>query len=437
MRKIGRWLLLTIASLALFSILAVLVLRWVPPPTSSVMLQRTLSEARSQDFRWVPLQEIAPAAALAVVAAEDQKFPSHWGFDLEAIWDAVFHHAQGGRLRGASTLTQQVARNLFLWQGRSYLRKALEAWFTGVLELLWPKERILEVYLNIAEMGERTFGIESASQNYFGRSACRISRGQAALLAAVLPNPRRYRADQPSHYVTERQRWILRQMEQLGGTIYLRGILPRNAGASCDPAAGTAPAAGDWNQRRIRQEHRKEFTPALSFHSSRMHAILEPQRREPSTMPTIANSEDELRMKTVKHILEKKGYEVWSLSADQTVYEALVVMAEKNVGALTILLEGRLIGVFTERDYSRSLPLAERSSKETKIGEVMTRRVAVVHPEQAVEECMALMTEKRVRHLPVLDGEQLVGIVSIGDLVKSIIAEQQFIIEQLERYITG
>ncbi len=142
-------------------------------------------------------------------------------------------------------------------------------------------------------------------------------------------------------------------------------------------------------------------------------------------------------MKTVKHLLEKKGYEVWSLGPDQTVYEALALMTAKNVGALAVLDNGQLIGVFTERDYARSLPLAEKSSKDIKVAEVMTRRVVVVHPEQTVEECMALMTEKRVRHLPVLEGEELVGIVSIGDLVKSIIAEQQFLIEQLERYITG
>ena len=163
---------------------------------------------------------------LAVVASEDQKFPGHLGFDLDAIKDAVTEHAQGGRLRGASTLTQQVARNLFLWQGRSFLRKGLEAWFTILLELCWSKQRILEVYLNIAETGKRTFGMQAASLKYFPRPASAISREQAALLAAVLPNPVRFKAARPSAYVIKRRNEILLQMQQLGGTAYLKGILP-------------------------------------------------------------------------------------------------------------------------------------------------------------------------------------------------------------------
>jgi monofunctional biosynthetic peptidoglycan transglycosylase len=170
------------------------------------------------------MERIAPAAALAVVAAEDQKFPDHWGFDFDAILDAAESHARGGRLRGASTLTQQVARNLFLWQGRSYLRKGLEAWMTVLLEVAWPKHRILEVYLNIAEMGERTFGVQAASRHYFARPAAAINASQAALLAAVLPNPRRFRVDHPSAYVLERRDRILQQMSLLGDG-YLRGIL--------------------------------------------------------------------------------------------------------------------------------------------------------------------------------------------------------------------
>jgi monofunctional biosynthetic peptidoglycan transglycosylase len=193
------------------------------------MLARTLGEGRSQDYQWVPLERIAPEAALAVVAAEDQKFPDHWGFDLAAIRNAAERNARGGRLRGASTLSQQVARNLFLWQGRSYLRKGLEAWMTLLLEIAWPKRRILEVYLNIAEMGERTFGVQAAARRYFARPAAAMNAGQAALLAAVLPNPRRYRVDQPSVYVLERRDRILQQMSQLGDG-YLRGILPGPGG---------------------------------------------------------------------------------------------------------------------------------------------------------------------------------------------------------------
>ena len=163
---------------------------------------------------------------LAVVASEDQKFPRHVGFDLDAIKDAVTEHAQGGRLRGASTLTQQVARNLFLWQGRSFLRKGLEAWFTVLLELCWSKQRILEVYLNIAETGKRTFGVQAASLKYFSRPASAVSREQAALLAAILPSPVRFQAASPSAYVIKRRNEILLQMQQLGGSTYLKGILP-------------------------------------------------------------------------------------------------------------------------------------------------------------------------------------------------------------------
>ena len=161
-----------------------------------------------------------------MVASEDQKFPTHRGFDLDAIKDAVKQHAQGERLRGASTLTQQVARNLFLWQGRSFLRKGLEAWLTVLLEIFWPKERILEVYLNIAETGRRTFGAQAASLKFFSRPASAITREQAALLAAVLPNPVRLQASQPSAYVIRRRNEILRQMAQLGGRGYLKEILP-------------------------------------------------------------------------------------------------------------------------------------------------------------------------------------------------------------------
>jgi monofunctional biosynthetic peptidoglycan transglycosylase len=227
----GRVLLWTAAGLLLGSLLPVLVLRWLPPPTSAVMLARTLSEDRTQTWHWVDIEAISPYAALAVVAAEDQKFPDHFGFDLTAIRDAIGESARGRRLRGASTLTQQVARNLFLWQGRSYLRKGLEAWLTVLLELCWPKQRILEMYLNIAETGERTFGFEAAARRYFGRSAAALEPSQAALIAAVLPNPLRLRADRPSAYVLERRAHILEQMQLLGGPAYLDGILPETGGS--------------------------------------------------------------------------------------------------------------------------------------------------------------------------------------------------------------
>jgi len=225
-QRLQRWLWWGLATFVSLSVLPVLVLRWMPPPTSAVMLQRTLAEGRSQDYQWMPLTRISPEIALAVVASEDQKFPQHWGFDLESIWDAAQANARGARLRGASTLTQQVAKNLFLWQGRSYLRKGLEAWMSLLLEILWPKQRILEVYLNIAETGQHTFGVEAAAQRFFGRPAATVTREQAALLAAVLPSPRRYHAARPSEYLLEQRNRVLQQMTQLGGIAYLGNILP-------------------------------------------------------------------------------------------------------------------------------------------------------------------------------------------------------------------
>jgi len=185
-----------------------------------------MSEGRHQDYQWVPLQQISPFVALAVVAAEDQKFPGHFGFDVESIKQAVAQHTDGGQLRGASTITQQVAKNLFLWQGRSYLRKGLEAWMTLLLELIWPKQRILEVYLNIAEMGPHTFGAQAAARAFFSKSAAELDREQAAVLAAVLPNPLKMQAERPSAYVLGRRNDILRQMQALGGVCYLHDILP-------------------------------------------------------------------------------------------------------------------------------------------------------------------------------------------------------------------
>jgi len=225
MRRLRRWLLVGIVAFLLLCITPVIVLRWVAPPGSAVMLQRSLIQGHEVDYQWVPMSQISPQAALAVIAAEDQKFPDHRGFDLQAIRDAVESNSRGNRLRGASTLTQQVARNLFLWQGRSYFRKGLEAWFTVLLEFFWSKQRILEVYLNIAETGPQVFGVEAAARRYFGRPASMLTQEQAALIAAVLPNPLRFHADRPSGYVLSRRDRILQQMSQLGGTAYLQGLL--------------------------------------------------------------------------------------------------------------------------------------------------------------------------------------------------------------------
>jgi monofunctional biosynthetic peptidoglycan transglycosylase len=200
----------------------VLCVRAFDPPTSALMLQRRVASLASGapasiQHKWVSLGEIAPVLRLAVVAAEDQKFPRHRGFDLEAIGDALDEAEAGGRLRGASTLSQQVAKNVFLWPGRSYLRKALEAWLTLWLEALWPKRRILEVYLNVAEMGgPGVFGAEAASRRCFGRAAARLGAREAALLAATLPSPRRLRCEAPTPALSARAARIEAAMARLG-----------------------------------------------------------------------------------------------------------------------------------------------------------------------------------------------------------------------------
>ncbi len=220
---IGRAILAAVA----FSLVVVLCLRWVPPPTSTVMLERQIEKFFQGEhqppirYQWVAWEALSPYLLLAVIAAEDQKFPHHWGFDVEAIAEAVETHKQGGRLRGASTITQQVAKNLFLWSGRSYVRKGLEAYFTILLEGLWSKKRILEVYVNIAEFGDGTYGVGAAAERFLGKHPSNLTRGEAARLAAVLPNPRQLNVRNPSSYVRERGRWIEKQMDQLGGVGYL------------------------------------------------------------------------------------------------------------------------------------------------------------------------------------------------------------------------
>ncbi len=168
-------------------------------------------------YQWTDWEAIAPHAALAVIASEDQKFPDHHGFDVEAIQMAIDDARDGGRLRGASTISQQTAKNLFLWPGRSLFRKGLEAYLTILIELCWNKQRIVEVYLNVAEFGDGLFGITAASERFFGKAPAELTADDAALLAAVLPSPGRLRADDPSPYVQERQAWIRRHMRQLGG----------------------------------------------------------------------------------------------------------------------------------------------------------------------------------------------------------------------------
>lgn len=214
MKKI-RLAIIVVVGVAVLPAFAVLPLRWIDPPTSAFMLVHFYGREEPVHYQWIDFEQIAPCAGLAVVAAEDQKFLNHWGFDRESIVDAWQERRQGTRIRGASTITQQVAKNLFLWSGRSFLRKGLEAWFTVWVELLWPKRRILEVYLNVAQFGPDIYGIQSASRIYFDKPPKKLNADECALLATVLPSPHRMRLSRPSPYMRERSEWIRGEMERL------------------------------------------------------------------------------------------------------------------------------------------------------------------------------------------------------------------------------
>ena len=214
---VGTWVAVTIAS--------VVALRWIDPPFTMFMATDRLSHLLDDDYTfrhdWRDWGDISKHAAIAVIAAEDQTFPQHHGFDFKQIDKALADRERGRRMRGASTISQQVAKNLFLWRGQSWFRKGLEAGITVLIEACWSKQRILEVYLNVAEFGRGTYGVQAASRRFFHVDAARLSRSQAALLAAVLPAPTRLKVDAPSRYVLKRQAWIQRQMNALGGTSYL------------------------------------------------------------------------------------------------------------------------------------------------------------------------------------------------------------------------
>jgi monofunctional biosynthetic peptidoglycan transglycosylase len=228
--RLGRALALALAAWAALTVATVVALRWLDPPTTAFMLRdrvgALLRAEEGYEFRhdWRDWDQISKYAPLAVVAAEDQRFPQHRGFDFAQIDKALADRERGRRVRGASTISQQVAKNLFLWPGQSWFRKGLEAGITVLIEFAWPKRRILEVYLNVAEFGRGTWGVQAASRRYFGKDAARLTRAEAARLAAVLPAPKRYRVDAPGPYVRKRQAWIERQMVALGGPAYLADL---------------------------------------------------------------------------------------------------------------------------------------------------------------------------------------------------------------------
>ncbi|TVQ99627.1 MAG: monofunctional biosynthetic peptidoglycan transglycosylase [Desulfovibrionales bacterium] len=224
LRGIARIFLLAMCSFVVVSVLLVGILRFVHPPTSAFMVKRQLEglfhpekPARIQ-YQWVDWEFISPHMALAVVASEDQKFPYHRGFDFQSMRDALEERRTKGRIRGASTITQQTAKNLFLWEDRSFLRKGFEAWFTVLMELFWPKRRILEVYLNIAEFGDGIYGVQAAAWIFFDKASSELNRREAALMAAVLPSPKRFSVVAPSGYIQQRTRQIERQMHNLGAS---------------------------------------------------------------------------------------------------------------------------------------------------------------------------------------------------------------------------
>lgn len=221
MKRIWVWLGVAVGSGLLLSTLIVLPWRWLDPATTSFI---EIARAGEQEIRqqWVEWDEMSPYLPIAVVAGEDQNFPHHRGFDLESIRTVLAE--SGGRGRGASTISQQVAKNLYLWPGRSWARKGLEAYLTALIETLWPKRRILEVYLNVAEFGPGIYGVGAASEAFFGKTAAKLSPREAALLAVVLPSPKRMSPVKPSSYVQERVEWTLQQMEQLGGPSYLADL---------------------------------------------------------------------------------------------------------------------------------------------------------------------------------------------------------------------
>lgn len=222
-RKIIRILLKIILWFFISTIVVVIFYRFIPPPLTPLMLLRVFEQAgdEKRDVRltkdWVSLDEISKAMPLAVITSEDQKFEEHYGFDMEAIEKAQKYNERhkGKKVKGASTISQQTAKNVFLWPRRSYIRKGFEVYFTSLIELLWSKRRIMEVYLNVIEMGDGIYGAEAASQEYFGKPASKLTKAEAALIAACLPNPIRWSPAKPTSYIKRKQAWILRKMPMM------------------------------------------------------------------------------------------------------------------------------------------------------------------------------------------------------------------------------
>lgn len=225
MRRIIRFIWRLFLGLILFSLFLVFLYKWVPVKITPLMIIRSVENYQNGNnnhlnHNWEPIENISKNLQLAVICSEDQNFLTHNGFDLKAIEKAIKNNKQGKRIKGGSTISQQTAKNVFLWPERSWLRKGLEVYFTFLIEHIWGKERIMEVYLNSIEMGNGVYGAEAASQYWFKKSAVKLSTSEAAAIAAVLPNPRKYRVRPASNYIQGRVNWIVRQMGYFGNLNY-------------------------------------------------------------------------------------------------------------------------------------------------------------------------------------------------------------------------
>ncbi len=216
LRLLWRWTYKAVLWFLVLSVVWVLLYKWVNPPITYLQIR----EGR-KNYAWVDIEEISKEMQLAVVASEDQHFPVHWGIDVNAVKKAVEANEKGKKTRGGSTISQQTAKNVFLWPARSWVRKGLETWFTVLIELFWSKERIMEVYLNSIEMGNQCFGVHAAAKLHFKTSAGKLTRHQAALIAGALPQPRKSNAGKPTAYLNGRAAKIEKQMRLLGGPSYL------------------------------------------------------------------------------------------------------------------------------------------------------------------------------------------------------------------------
>ena len=229
-RLVFKWAGRLLLAFFVLSILSVISLRWINPPRTSFMIQRQIEAAWNGEdnfelrYNWVDWEHISDYAKVAAVTSEDQRFATHWGIDLQEVKKAIRESKRGEDLRGASTITQQTAKNLYLWPGQNYFRKGIEAYFAVLIDFFWPKKRILEMYLNIAEFGYGIYGVEAASHRYFGTSAAHLSMSQSALLVTALPSPRRYNLANPSGYMLRRRDWNIRYMRYLGGRSYLKQL---------------------------------------------------------------------------------------------------------------------------------------------------------------------------------------------------------------------